>query len=142
MDCRSIRRPSSTLLVNHGATPTAVLGGPSHTVKANMDTVVDCGLVERLDGEVRLTAFTMKALRADMVLHSLTKCHRCGRRVAVYNHPGAFVVVGGSWLETTAASRECGGASAVHGWGRQDLVCSDRVCPQKVYVDVAPRGGF
>ena len=50
-----------------------------------MNTLVNRGLVERQDGELRLTAVTMKAVRADMVLHSPAKVPAVRAGVALLN---------------------------------------------------------
>ena len=95
--------------VSRGATPTSVRGFPHRRA---------------VDRSVHVS--NMKARRADMVLQG----HVAARRLAEHHHPGAFV---GRWLETTAASRECAGASALHGWdppvaGMFGVVCPNGIC--------------
>ena len=53
--------------------------------EADMDTLVDCGHVEREDGELRLAAVAVKALREDVVQHSPAEVPAVRLGVALLN---------------------------------------------------------
>ena len=108
-------------LVSHRTTPTSVRGFTIDDVNALQVT-----------GDLRLTAVTMKALRADVALHSPAEVPAVRRGVALLNMTILELL-----LSLEAA-----------GWWRPqrlrenvvELGMFGAVCPNG-YVDVAPRGG-